>query len=101
MTPLRIGLVILAVGASVVVGYALFIDASPSKLALLVSGLAVLGVALGLLGFGLAGSAVRFGESGRGGRALASAFVGGLFVIGACGSLAAAIVLGILAMGAA
>ena len=100
MTPLRISLLILAIGAAVVVGYALFIDASQSKLPLLVAGLAVLGVALALLGFGLAGSAVRLGERGRGGRALVTAFVGGLLVIGACGALAAAIVLGILAMGA-
>ena len=61
--------------------------------------LAVLGIALGLLGFGLAGSAVRQGESGRGARALGTAFIGGLMVISACGALAAAIVLGILASG--
>ncbi len=101
MTPLRIALLILAVGAAVVVGYALFIDASTSKLPLLVAGLAVLGVVLAMLGFGLAGSAVRQGESGRGGRALGSAFIGGLMVMAACGALAAAIVLGILAAGVA
>jgi hypothetical protein len=99
VTPLRVGLLILAIGAAVVVGYALFIDSSPSKLALLVSGLAVMGIALGILGFGFAGSAVRQGESGRGGRALGIAFIGGLLVMTACGALAAAIVLGILAAG--
>jgi hypothetical protein len=101
MTPLRIALLVLAVGAAIVVVYALFVDNSPTKLPLLVSGLAVVAVALAILGFGLAGSAVRLGESGRAGRALGSAFVGGLFVIAACGALAAAIVLGILAMGVA
>ena len=100
MTPLRVALLIVAIGAGAVAAYALFIDASPAKLALLVSGLAVLGIAFGILGFGLAGSAVRLGEHGRGGRAVGTAFVGGLLVIGACGSLAAAIVLGILAAGA-
>jgi len=99
MTPLRWALLILAIAASAVVGYALFIDASPSKLPLLVAGLAVLGIALGLLGFGLAGSAVRQGESGRAARALGTAFIGGLMVMAACGALAAAIVLGILASG--
>ena len=99
MTPLRWALLILAIAAGVVVGYALFIDSSQSKLPLLVAGLAVLGVCLGLLGFGLAGSAVRQGETGRAGRALGSAFIGGSMVMAACGALAAAIVLGILASG--
>ena len=99
MTPLRAMLWILAVGAGLVVAYALFFDASPAKLALLVAGLGVLGVTLALLGFGLAGSAVRSGESGRAGRAMAIAFMGGLLVVAACGALAAAIILGILAAG--
>lgn len=97
MSPLRVMLWIVAVGAGLVVAYALFIDSSAAKLALLVAGLAVLAIALAILGFGLAGSAVRAGEYGRGGRALASAFFGGLLVMAACGALAAAIVLGILA----
>src|SRR5687768_5551442 len=101
MSPLRIGLWVLAIGAGIVSAYALFVDQSPAKLALMVSGLAVFAIALALLGFGLAGSAVRFGENGRGGRALGTAFVGGLLVIVACGALAAAIVLGILAIGVA
>jgi hypothetical protein len=99
MTPLRVMLWVVAVLAAAVVAYALVFDASPAKLPLLVSGLAVLGVALGVLGFGLAGSAVRAGETGRAGRALGTAFFGGLLVMGACGSLAGAIVLGILAGG--
>ena len=101
MTPLRIALWVLAVGAAVVVGYALFVDSSQAKLPLLVASLAVLGVVLGALGFGLAGSAASIGEDGRMGRALATAFVGGLFVLAAAGSLAMAIVLGILAGGVA
>ena len=97
MTPIRAMLGILAVVAGLLVIYALFVDSSSAKLPLLVSGLAVLGIALAVLGFALAGSAVRQGELGRGGRALATSFVGGLFVLTAAGAFAGAIVLGILA----
>jgi hypothetical protein len=97
MTPLRAMLALLVIGAGAIVLYALFLDSSTIKLPLLVSGLAVLGICLGLLGFSLAGTAVRLGEHGRGGRALLAAFIGGLCVMGAAGALAGAIVLGILA----
>lgn len=100
MTPLRALLIVLAVAASVVVVYTLFIDSSTLKLPLLVSSLAVLAICLGILGFALAGTAVRLGESDRGGMGLLAAFVGGLFVLTAAGALAAAIVLGILAAAA-
>ena len=81
--------------------FALFIDSSPAKLPLLVASLAVLGIVLCVLGFALAGSAARTGEEGRTGRAVLIAFVGGLFVLAAAGSLGMAIVLGILASGVA
>jgi len=97
MTPLRVMLFVLAAGAAGVVLYGLFVETSTLKLPLIVSGLAVTAICLGILGFAMAGSAARMGESGRGGRALLTAFVGGLFVLAAAGSLAAAIVLGILA----
>ena len=86
-------LLLLIVAAGALTIYGLFV--SPSN-PLTVSGLAVGGIASGLLGFSLAGSAIRLGEQGRLGRALLTAFVGGLFVIGAAGALAGAIVLGIL-----
>lgn len=97
MSPLRWMLFLLAVVAGALVLYALFFENSELKLPLLVSALAVLAISLGILGFALAGSAARLGEVGRGGTALLTAFVGGLFVLVAAGSLAAAIVLGILA----
>ena len=100
MNPLRAVLVVLVVGAGIVVAYSLFVDSSSAKLPLMVSSLAVLGIALGLLGFALASSAVRLGQVGHGIAALGVAFVGGLCVLGAAGSVAAAIVLGILAAGA-
>ena len=74
-----------------------FIFGDPAiRLPLVVSGLAVAGIAAGILGFSMAGSAIRIGEQGRLGRATLVAFIGGLFVIGAAGALAGAIVLGIL-----
>ena len=99
MTPLRWVLAALVVLAGLVAAYALFVDSSQAKLPLLVSSLAVLAIALGLLGFSLAGSAVRYGEDERGGRALGTAFVAGLCVMMAAGALGMAIVLGILAGG--
>jgi hypothetical protein len=97
MTPLRMVLVVLAVAAAVVVGYSLFLESSTLRLPLLVSALTVLAISLGILGFALAGTAVRVAESERGGMAILTAFVGGLCVLVAAGALAGAIVLGILA----
>ena len=99
MNLLRVMLVVLVLGAAVVVAYALFIDLSSAKLPLLVAALAVFGLASGILGFGLAGSAVRLAEIRRDGAALGVAFLGGLFVMAAAGALAGAIVLGILTAG--
>ena len=99
MTLGRVMLLVLMVGAAAVAMYGLLLDTSPTRLPLVVSGLAVLGITAGLFGFSLAGSATRFGRNGHGGRALGAAFLGGLFVMGACGSLAGAIVLGILTGG--
>jgi hypothetical protein len=96
VTILRAMLLVLLIGSTAIALYALFVDTSGLRLPLIVSGLAVAGISAGLLGFSLAGSAIRQGEQGRGGRALVTAFVGGLFVIGAAGALAGAIVLGIL-----
>lgn len=99
MTPLRAVLWILAIVSGLVAAYALFVDSSGTKLALLVASLSVFGITIGVLGFMLAGMAARTGEDGRLGRALAIAFLGGLFVLTAAGSLGMAIVLGILAGG--
>jgi len=100
MTPLRMILFVLAIAAGFVVVYTLFVDSSALKLPLLVSSLAVLAITLGVLGFGLAGTAVRLSNDGRGGLGVLTAFIGGLFVLIACGSLAGAIILGILAAAA-
>lgn len=97
MTTLRVMLVVLMVGAGAIALFGLLSDATgPSRLPLVVSGLAVGGIAAGIFGFSLAGSAARLGGRGFPGRALLVAFVGGLFVLGAAGALSGAIILGIL-----
>jgi hypothetical protein len=97
MTPFRVFLVVLMIGAAAFAAYGLFAADAAIRLPLLVAGLAVLGISSAFFGFSLAGSAVRLGEAGRGGRALLVAFFGGLFVLGAAGALGGAIILGILA----
>ncbi len=97
MTPLRIVLILIAFVAAAVAAFGLLFDTAATRLPLVVSGLTVLGLSTGVLGFSLAGAAARLGGDGRGGWALIVAFIGGCFVLGAAGSLAAAIVLGILA----
>ena len=97
MTPLRIVLILIAFVAAAVAAFGLLFDTAATRLPLVVSGLTVLGLSLGVLGFSLAGAAARLGGDGRFGWALLVAFLGGGMVLGAAGSLAAAIVLGILA----
>jgi hypothetical protein len=97
VTPLRIVLILISFVAAAVAAFGLLFDTAGTRLPLVVSGLTVLGLSLGLLGFSLAGAAARLGRDGRGRGALILAFVGGGMVLGAAGSLAVAIVLGILA----
>jgi hypothetical protein len=99
MTTFRVMLVVLMIGAGIIALYGLLIDTSPARLPLVVSGLAVGGIAAGIFGFSLAGSAVRFGQRGFIGRATLAGFFGGLFVLGAAGALSGAIILGILTTG--
>jgi hypothetical protein len=84
-------------GAAVAL-YGLFVDKSGQAIAFSAAGLTVLGVALAIAGFLLGTSAVSSGRAGRGGRALAWAFLGGLFVLGAAGSLALATVLAVIVL---
>ena len=100
MSVLRVMLVVLMIGAGLVALFGLVSDsAGGARLPLVVSGLAVGGVAAGVFGFSLAGSAVQLGQRGYLGRATLVAFVGGLFVLGAAGALSGAIILGILTVG--
>lgn len=99
MSVFRAMLLILIIGGGAIALYGLLVETSSLRLPLVVSSLAVAGVAAGILGFSLAGSAIRLGERGRGLAATGVAIVGGLFVMGAAGALSVAIVLGILTGG--
>jgi len=96
MSFFRVILLVLMVVSAAVVLYAFFASDPAIRLPLVVSGLAVGGIAAIIFGFSLARSAIQIGEQGRGGRATLVAFLGGLFVLAAAGALAMAIVLGIL-----
>ena len=93
MSILRVMLIVLMIGGAAIALYGLLVATSNP---LVVSGLAVGGIAAGIFGFSLAGSAVRTGEQGRMGRATLIAFLGGSFVLVAAGALSGAIILGIL-----
>ena len=89
-------LVVLAVASGFVVAYTLFFESGGIRLPLLVAALAVLAISLGILGFGLASTAIRTAEDGRGGLGIGTAFIAGLCVLIAAGALSGAIILGIL-----
>jgi hypothetical protein len=99
-SPVRLLLGLLVLGAGAVALYGMFLDRTLLQMPITVSGLAVLGVALVLLGFSSARGAASLGRRGYGGRALLAALFGGLCVAAGAGSLAGAIVLGMLAMSA-
>ena len=90
----RIILLLALVGSAAVVFYGLFMDRTGQAIALTVAGLIVLGVTAIVISVGLAIGAISAGQDGRGIRALAGAFLGGLFAIGAAASLAGAFVYG-------
>ena len=93
VTPLRVLLVVVWVGAALTAAYGLLIAKS---LPMAVSGLGVLTVAFFLLGVLAAGATIRAGRRGAAGLAFGSALFGGLCMLGASGSLTLAIVLGLL-----
>jgi hypothetical protein len=97
VTPARFLLVLLLIGSGAVAIYGMFFDRTRLQIPLTVSGLAVFGVGLVLLALMFARGAARLGRQGAGGRALLAALLGGLCAFGAAGSLAGAVILGILA----
>jgi hypothetical protein len=94
VTPARAALVLVVIGAGIVTFLGLAVTKS---LPLTVSGLAVLGLSLLVLGLVAAAGAVRAGREGLGAKAVAAALFGGLCVLGASGSLSLAIIMGMLA----
>jgi hypothetical protein len=100
LNPVRILLVILVIGSGAVALYGMFLDRTRLQMPLTVSGFAVLAMSLGFLSLSAARGAAGLGRRGYGGRALGAALFGGLCAMGAAGSLAAAIILGLLAASA-
>lgn len=94
----RLTLLIAMIAGGAVAAYGLFVDQSGQAIAFATAGLFVLGVALALAGFLLGMSAVGAGRAGRGGRALVTAFLGGLFMLAAAGSLAGAVTFAVVAL---
>lgn len=90
----RVILILALLGSAAVVFYGLVMDRTGQAIALTVAGLLVLGVTSAVISVGLAMGAIGAGQDGRGLRALAGAFMGGLFALGAAGALAAAMVFG-------
>jgi hypothetical protein len=98
LTPLRLLLAVLVAIAGAATLYGL-LDKSALQIPIAMSGMAVLGVALGLLAFSSAAAVIGLGREGRVGLALLVAFFGGLCAFGAAGSLGGALILGMLARG--
>jgi hypothetical protein len=97
VTAVRIVLLLALVGSALVVLYGLVLDRTGQAIAFTVAGLFVLGVTSAVIAIGLAVGAVNAGQSGRGIRAFADGFVGGLFALGAAGALAGAVIFAVLA----
>lgn len=96
-TPTRVVLVAVILVSGAV---ALFGLAFAKSVPMIVSGSAVLGIGLFLLGLTAVGAVVRAGRRGDGALAFAAALFGGLCMLGAAGSLSISIVLGLLAASA-
>jgi hypothetical protein len=90
----RLILFVALLASAAVVIYGLVLDRSGQAIAFTVAGLLVLGVTSAVISVGLATQAIGAGQEGRAIRAIAGAFVGGLFVLGASASLMLAVVLG-------
>jgi hypothetical protein len=95
-SPIRVLLGLLVIGAGAVVFYGMFLDRTPLQIPITVGGLAVLGLALVMLAFSSASGAASLGRRGYGGKALIAAIFGGLCAMAGFGSLAGAVVLGML-----
>jgi hypothetical protein len=94
----KLVLLIAMVAGAAVAAYGLLVDKSGQNIAFATAGLFILGVALAIAGLLLGMSAISNGREARTLRALALAFLGGLFLIAAAGSLAGAAVFAILVL---
>lgn len=96
ISPLRILLFLVVLVAAGIAFYGLFMEQSAMQLPLSITGLGLLALSTLLLSLSLARAAAQLGRRGSGGRALLAALLGGLFIIGAAGAGAGAIILTLL-----
>ena len=94
--PLLFVLLVAVVAGTGMVLYGTFVDRSRTQVPILVSGFVVVGLAFAVLAGGSAMAALRSGREGRGARAFAIAFFGGLCCLAAAGSLGAGVILALL-----
>jgi hypothetical protein len=96
LSPARVLLFLLVLLAGGAAFYGLFLEQSALQLPLSVAGLALVAVAMLLLGLSLGRAAAQLGRQGSGGRALLAALMGGTFLLGAAGAGNGATVLGVV-----
>jgi hypothetical protein len=96
VTPFRFAVVAALVGSIVVTAYALFVERTAIQVPILVSGLAVLGVTLGVMAVSGATGSMRAAEEGLSARAFWWALLGGLCAIAAAGALGSAVVFALI-----
>jgi hypothetical protein len=96
VTAARIAVVIVLVLSGLVVFYGLILDRSGQNIAITVAGLVVFGLTMAFTSAWFLGRALTDARWGRGGGAVLGALAGGLFALGAAGSLAAASIFAIL-----
>jgi hypothetical protein len=96
ISPLRVLLFLVVLVAAGIAFYGLFMEQSAMQLPLSITGLGLLALSTLLLSLSLARAAAQLGRRGSGGRALLAALLGGMFIIGAAGAGAGAIILTLL-----
>ncbi|MEO6578400.1 MAG: hypothetical protein ABIO99_05830 [Candidatus Limnocylindria bacterium] len=96
MTPGRLVLLVALLGSALVAAYGLFLDRTGGTIIFTVVGLLILGIVLAILAIMFARASMRAGWSGRGGRSVGAALLGGICALMASGSLGAAAIFGLL-----
>jgi hypothetical protein len=94
LTPARVLLVVVILAAAAVTLFSLIVAKS---LPMTISGLAVSGVAVFVLGLTAAAASVRAAQDGANARAVGAAVFGGVCMLAAAGTMSVAIILGLLA----
>jgi hypothetical protein len=97
VTPFRVVMLIALIASAFVASYGLFIARASQVIPITVAALAVFAIAAALLGINVGASSLSSARSGRLGRSIIGALVGGILCLMAAGAGAAAIMMGLLA----